>query len=369
MPAGRGIELKICTIVGARPQFIKSAAVSCALKMKMIMQEVLIHTGQHYDRMMSDVFFDDLGIDPPGYNLGIGSGHHGMQTGRMLEAIETVLCDERPDWVLVFGDTNSTLAGALAAAKLHIPVGHVEAGLRSFNRRMPEEVNRVLADHLSELLFAPTATAVQNLAREGLCGSKVRLVGDVMYDAALLYGVRAQERSRILASLDLQPKRYILATIHRAENTDEPNRLRAIVEALDAVGRECPVILPLHPRTRNALERAKLMETLGTRVQAIAPVGFLDMLMLEMHAALVVTDSGGVQKEAFFYKVPCVTVRDETEWVELLESGWNHLVPPRSGGAMASAILARIAKQGVETSPYGDGRAANKICDMLAVAS
>jgi UDP-GlcNAc3NAcA epimerase len=340
--------------------------VSHEFRAKTRIREVLIHTGQHYDQMLSDVFFSDLGIPKPAYNLGVGSGPHGAQTGRMLESIEAVLIDERPDWVLVYGDTNSTLAGALAAVKLHLPVAHVEAGLRSFNRRMPEEINRVLADHLSELLFAPTATALKNLAREGIDGPRIKLVGDVMYDAALLYGVRARERSRILDTLNLPPQGYILATIHRPENTEDQNRLKAIVAALTAITRDYRVVFPLHPRTRNALEREGLMEILSAGVEVIPPVGFLDMLLLEMHAALIATDSGGVQKEAFFYKVPCVTLRDETEWIELLESNWNHLLPPLTGTELAPAILARVGTHGAEISPFGDGCSAQKICDSLA---
>lgn len=358
--------MKICTIVGARPQFIKSAPVSFALRTKGSLDEVLIHTGQHYDSNMSSVFFEDLGIPQPHYNLGVGSGSHGAQTGRMLEAIEVVLINETPDWLLVYGDTNSTLAGALAAAKLHIPIAHVEAGLRSFNRQMPEEVNRVLTDHLSEILFAPTTAAIGNLASDGIDDSKVRLVGDVMYDAALFYGAQARERSRIMEVLNLQSKGYILVTIHRAENTDEPRRLKAIVEALSIVGREWPVVFPLHPRTRNAVKRAGLMGVLESRVKLVDPIGYLDMVMLEMNAALLTTDSGGVQKEAFFYQVPCVTLRDETEWVELVESGWNRLLPPLPGIELAPAILAAIGTRGITINLFGDGKASKKIADTLA---
>lgn len=358
--------MKICTIVGARPQFIKAATVSHALQTQSVFKEVLIHTGQHYDSNMSDVFFEELGIPRPDYHLGIGSGSHGAQTGRMLEAIESVLQRETPNWVLVYGDTNSTLAGALAAAKLHIPVAHVEAGLRSFNRRMPEEINRVLTDHLAELLFAPTATAVTNLANEGVSDPKIRLVGDVMYDAAIYYGTRARDRSRILECLGLRPKGYILATIHRAENTDESQRLTAIVEGLTITGERWPVVLPLHPRTRGAVQRTGLLKVLESRVRVIEPVGYLDMVMLEVQAALVATDSGGVQKEAFFYQVPCVTLRDETEWVELVELGWNQLITPTNADAVAQAILGSIGRYGKRALPYGDGHAADLIVRELA---
>lgn len=360
--------MKICSIIGARPQFIKSAPVSSAMRAAGSIREVLIHTGQHYDNNMSDVFFEELGISPPDYHLGVGSGSHGTQTGRMLEAIEGVLVGEVPDWVLVYGDTNSTLAGALAAAKLQIPVAHVEAGLRSFNRRMPEELNRVLTDHLSEMLLAPTTTAAANLGREGIKDSKVWLVGDVMYDAAMLYGNLARQRSTILTVLGLRPQSYILVTIHRAENTDDTKRLEAIAKGLLRIGREWPVVFPLHPRTRGALERAGLLGELKLRMQVIDPVGYLDMVMLEMQAALVVTDSGGVQKEAFFYQVPCVTLREETEWVELVELGWNRLAPPVLGTGLAPAILAALDTSGVPAQPFGDGHAAKKIADLLASA-
>ncbi len=250
---------KIVTVVGARPQFIKAAAVSRALRAHPAVQELLVHTGQHYDDNMSQIFFDELGIPPPDYHLAIGSGRHGEQTGKMLAAIEDLLLDTQPDWVLVYGDTNSTLAGALAAAKLHIPIAHVEAGVRSFNRRMPEEVNRVLTDHVADLLLAPTPVAVENLRREGLPPAAIHLVGDCMYDVALHYAAQAEGRSRVLERLGIEPGTYLLATIHRAENTDEPTRLQAIFAGLYDVARDLPVVLPLHPRTRAALERAGLL--------------------------------------------------------------------------------------------------------------
>ena len=312
--------MKIVTIVGARPQFIKAAPVSRELRKQHT--EVLVHTGQHYDENMSAVFFRELEIPEPDCNLGIGSGSHGQQTGAMLGGIEAVLIAEQPDWVLVYGDTNSTLAGALAAAKLHIKVAHVEAGLRSFNRRMPEEVNRVLTDHVSDMLFCPTQTAVKNLAREGLTEG-VHLVGDVMHEALLWAAERARTQSVILDRLVLMKKGFLLATVHRAENTDDPVRLRAIVEAL--VSLDDPIVFPIHPRTRKALDRLEF-PTLPSRVKVIEPVGYLDMVHLEQSARTIMTDSGGIQKEAYWLGVPCVTLRDETEWVETVESGWNVLV-------------------------------------------
>ncbi len=361
--------LKCVTVVGARPQFIKAAVVSRQILARDDIREVLVHTGQHYDSNMSDVFFEEMDIPKPDYHLGVGSGTHGAQTGQMLAAIERVLLAEQPNWLLIYGDTNSTLAGAVAACKLHIPVAHVEAGLRSFNRRMPEEMNRVLADHASELLFAPTETAVANLAREGIVGDQVINVGDVMYDAALFYGEKALYGSRILEQLELEAGAYILSTVHRAENTDDPARLRVILEGLAAVAREVPVILPLHPRTRATLTRLGLDGEAARRIRIVDPVGYLDMVMLEKHARLVVTDSGGVQKEAFFHGVPCVTLRDETEWVELVELGWNRLLPPLPGGELAPAILAALGTRGGEARPYGDGRAADRIVERLLAGS
>lgn len=315
--------MKVITIIGARPQFIKAAVVSRAFcEARPDVTEVLLHTGQHYDANMSEVFFDELAIPRPAYNLGIGGGTHGQNTGRMIEAIERVLSDERPAWVLVYGDTDSTLAGALAAAKLHIQVAHVEAGLRSFNRRMPEEINRVLTDHASDLLFTPTDTATRNLSNEGIRGEKVQQVGDVMYDAALFYAAKAEQRSAILRTLGVESQRYVLATIHRQENVDDPERLAQILDGL--AKSMLPVIWPLHPRTKMRIAQFFLSIPVGITV--VDPVGYLDMVMLEKNASLIVTDSGGVQKEAYFHQVPCVTVRHETEWVELVEEGANILV-------------------------------------------
>ncbi len=359
------MTISVVTIVGARPQFIKAAAVSRVLRNAPGMKEVLVHTGQHYDASMSDVFFEELEIPPPEYNLGIGSGTHGAQTGRMLGAIECVLQHECPNWVLVYGDTNSTLAGALAAAKLHLPVAHVEAGLRSFNRSMPEEINRVLTDHVSGLLFAPTQAAVVNLRHEGIAESQIRLVGDVMYDAALFFGARADERSDVLERLELVPRRYILGTIHRAENTDDPARLGAIFEAMALASEELPVILPLHPRTRKALEHHGALGPASRCLRFLDPVGYLDMVRLERNARLIVTDSGGVQKEAFFYRVPCVTLRDETEWVELVALGWNRVVPPVSAHAVHEGIRRGLDVVGEEGNPYGNGAAGQQILANL----
>jgi len=358
--------LKIISIVGARPQFIKAAAVSRVLRKTQGVREVLVHTGQHYDANMSEVFFKELEIPRPDYNLGIGSATHGAQTGRMLEAIEEVLLREKPDWVLVYGDTNSTLAGALAAVKLHIPVAHIEAGLRSFSRRMPEEINRVLTDHASDILFAPTKAAVENLRREGISEERIQLVGDVMYDVALYYGKKADCRSQILNQLELKPKEYILATIHRAENTDDPQRLRAIFEGFSEVAQEIKVVLPLHPRTRAALVEVGLYDKVARSVCLIEPVGYLDMVMLEKNARVIATDSGGVQKEAFFYRVPCLTLRDETEWVELVDLGWNRIIPPTSKERVSAGICENLQTSGGSDGyPYGDGESAERIVHLL----
>jgi len=354
--------MKVVTVIGARPQFIKAAVVSRAFREYFPnVTEIIVHTGQHYDANMSDVFFEELDIPFPNHHLGIGGGTHGQNTGRMIERIEALLTDMSPDWVLVYGDTDSTLAGALAASKLHIPVAHVEAGLRSFNRRMPEEINRVLTDHLSEILLTPTEAADLNLAREGIQKSAVRRVGDVMYDAAIYYAKRARERSTVLQNFQLEPKSYVLATAHRAENTDDPTRLSGIVQGLSAS--PLPVIWPLHPRTRKRLAAFEI--DLPRNLNPIEPVGYLDMVSLESNAALIATDSGGVQKEAYFHGVPCITLREETEWVETVESGWNRLV-----GADAESIGAALQEREVpkttQSALYGDGRAGVSIVNILA---
>ena len=362
--------MKCLTIIGARPQFVKAATVSRAFKSTTDIQEILVHTGQHYDENMSGIFFEELAITKPKYNLNIGSGSHGVQTGRMLEAIEQVLLTEKPDWVLVYGDTNSTLAGALAATKLHIRVAHVEAGLRSFNRKMPEEINRVLTDHSSDLLFPPTEIAVKHLQQEAIPKEKIYLVGDVMYDAALFYSQQAENKSEILHRLKLEFNNYILATIHRAENTDNPQKLQNIFEALTIINQEIKIILPLHPRTKNALSRQGMLEKNLKELQIIEPVGYLDMVMLEKNAKLIATDSGGVQKEAFFHNIPCVTLREETEWVELVEIGWNSLVSPSLDAKEIYSLMQSCLIQGnrKKTNLYGNGDSAIKIVKVLQSA-
>lgn len=343
------MQRKIVTVVGARPQFIKAAALSRAIRETDRLTEVMIHTGQHFDPNMSDLFFDELAIPKPKHYLDVNGGGHGDMVGRMLLAIEPILIDEKPDWVVVYGDTNSTLAGSLAAAKLHIPVAHVEAGLRSFNRRMPEEINRVVTDHLSTLHLCPTAVAVANLAAEGVV-EEVHHVGDVMYDATLFALERAAGSSNILARLGLQPKHYSLATVHRAENTDNPAQFREVVQFLLEQSCRNPIVLPLHPRTRQAAAR---MEVSLKGLHVIEPVGYIDMAKLLHSAAEVYTDSGGLQKEAYFHRVPCTTLRDETEWTETVENGWNRLWkgPPHVSRS--------------EINEYGDGRTAFKIVDLL----
>lgn len=327
-----------------------------------------MHTGQHYDSNLSDVFFDELEIPRPDINLGVGSGTHGAQTGRMLEALEATLLREKPDWVLVYGDTNSTLAGALAAVKLQIPVAHVEAGLRSYNRRMPEEVNRVLTDHISNLLFAPTTIAVRNLEREGVSQERIHLTGDVMYDAALYYRERSDASSRVLEKLGLVGQTYALTTIHRAENTDDSERITAIVHGLIEVAQDLTVVMPLHPRTRRALTELGLLRVVLDKLTILEPVGYLDMVQLERNASVIVTDSGGVQKEAYFYRVPCVTLRDETEWIELVDAGWNRLLPPTDPKRIRDGVLGAVGRQGDPIDLYGAGNAAEKIVAILRSA-
>lgn len=350
----------VVTIIGARPQFIKAAVVSRAFR-ELGVVEKIVHTGQHFDANMSDVFFEELEIPRPTRHLGIGGGSHGQNTGRMIEAIEGVLLQIRPDWVLVYGDTDSTLAGAVAAVKLHIPVAHVEAGLRSFNRRMPEEINRVLTDHAASLLFAPTTVAVAHLKNEGVSDPSVKLVGDVMYDAALFYGDKAEKVSTVLSKLGVAPRSYCLATIHRAENTDDAKRLSLILDGFSIF--DSKVILPLHPRTRSRI--ASLGLEIPSCVTVVEPVGYLDMVMLEKNANLIATDSGGVQKEAFFYRVPCVTLRNETEWTELVEAGWNRLALPEDGRSIASVMHEAMDSRGRDVEPYGSGDAAVRIAECL----
>ena len=352
-------------MLGARPQFVKASVVSRALQ-KDGVREIIVHTGQHYDEGLSKVFFEELEIPEPQVNLGIGSMPHGAQTGRMLEGIERVLGKEKPDCVLVYGDTNSTVAGALAAAKMHIPVAHVEAGLRSHNRRMPEEINRILTDHVSEQLFAPTEAAVANLLREGIDVSRIHAVGDTMYDASLHFAGKAQETSRILERWSLAAQQYLLVTVHRAENTDDAEKMRNICCALAELSAGLPVIWPVHPRSRQILEKLDLIGNLPHEVRVIKPVGYLDMVMLEMNARVIATDSGGVQKEAYFYRVPCVTLREETEWIELVDLGWNRLAPPTTISGVRSAVTEAIGHpQGAVAQPYGTGDSARRIVETL----
>jgi len=363
-------RVRIVSVVGARPQFVKAATVSRAIAAYnetgrgSTLEEKLVHTGQHYDDNMSEVFFEELEIPRPAYNLGVGSGSHGEQTGRILERTEQVLLGEKPDLVLVYGDTNSTLAGALAAAKLHIPVAHVEAGLRSFVRAMPEEINRVLTDHISDLLFCPTPTAVTNLTREGI-GRGVHRVGDVMYDSTLFYARKAASLEEdTLRRLGIAPKSFYLATVHRAENTDNQERLAGIFEAFGAIAtQDCPVIVPLHPRTVKYIRQYGLR--VSDAVSIIEPASYLEMVVLEKNAHKILTDSGGVQKEAYFLGVPCVTLRDETEWVETVEAGWN-ILAGSDQRAIVTAVNAPAPPAMPQGGVYGNGDAATRICEILA---
>jgi len=353
--------MKVVSVFGARPQFVKAALVSRQFR-RCEVQEVAINTGQHYDELMSDVFLRELQMTTPDYNLEVGSATHAVQTARILERTEEVLIQEQPDAVIVYGDTNSTVGGSLAAAKLHIPVVHVEAGLRSFNRRMPEELNRIVTDHLSDLLLAPSVAAAARLLDEGIPKSKVTIVGDIMYDAVLAH-LDLAERSTLLKRLSLETQGYVLCTVHRAENTDDPQRLSRLVQALTTVSGYLPVVFPVHPRSRKAMEFSGLKVTSEGRLLLIDPVGYLDMLALERNAAVVSTDSGGVQKEAFFLGVPCVTLRNETEWTELVDAGWNTLAPPDGSVDISGMILSAVGRKGLPgVQPYGDGNAAKKIC-------
>ncbi len=349
--------MKVVTVVGARPQFIKAAPLSVALRRAH--REVLVHTGQHYDAGMSAVFFDELGIPEPDHNLGVGSGPHGEQTGAMLAPLEAIMQAERPDAVVVYGDTNSTLAGALVAAKLGIPIAHVEAGLRSFNRAMPEEVNRIVTDHLSAWLLVPSAVSARQLRDEGVAGG-IHVVGDIMYDAVRQHGRHAADRSRVLETVGVVTGGYAACTVHRAENTDDAGRLGAILEGLGRLG--VPVVLPLHPRTRARLERAGL--TVSPAVRVVEPLGYLDMLRLVEAASLVLTDSGGLQKEAYYLGTPCVTLREETEWVETVTAGWNVLAGA-DAGRIAAAASAMRRPPSARPDLYGDGDTARRIVEVL----
>ena len=362
--------MKLVTIIGARPQIIKAAAVSRAIvehnkkDAERPILETIVHTGQHYDKNMSQVFFEELDIPEPDYNFGIGSGPHGEQTSKMLQKIEATLVKERPDCCLVYGDTNSTLAGALAAVKLHICVAHIEAGLRSFNRRMPEEINRVVTDHISDLLFCPTEKSIDNLSKEGISAG-VHQVGDVMFDCIRFYAKRAKAvEQKTLKSLDIRPKSYYLATVHRAENTDDSMRLTNIFEALDEIATaNCPVVLPLHPRTVKYAQKHGLK--FANCVRAIQPVSYLEMVVLENNARLILTDSGGVQKEAYWFNVPCITLRDETEWVETVESGWNILTGANKHHIIDCARHGHRLQDKSPESVCGNGDAADQICKVI----
>ena len=353
--------MKIVTVIGARPQFIKAAVVSRAIAAHKDIKEVIVHTGQHFDANMSDIFFEEMCIPTPDYNLNVNGLGHGAMTGQMLEKIETVLLQEKPDWVLVYGDTNSTIAGALAAKKLHIKVGHVEAGLRSFNMDMPEEINRILTDRISDILFCPTETAVNNLKKEGYENINCRIVrnGDVMQDAAFFYAGRA-----VRPKADI-PEEFVLCTVHRAENTDDPERLRNIFSALEEISKTCRVVLPLHPRTKGKLS-AIGYDTNNSHILFIEPVGYLEMVWMLKHCRLVMTDSGGLQKEAYFFDKYCITLRDETEWVELVKYGYNFLAGDDKGKIIS--LYNHISdKNNIEqkTPLYGNGNAGDLIVETL----
>lgn len=356
--------MKVLTVIGARPQFIKAAVVSNALRARNI-EEFLVHTGQHFDENMSKVFFDEMGISEPQANLGISGGTHGKMTGEMLVEVEKLVIEQKPDWVLVYGDTNSTLAGSLAASKLNVPSAHVEAGLRSDNRNMPEEINRILTDHASDLLFAPTITAFNRLMSEGIDGKKIVRTGDVMLDAAITFQKIALANSTILSDLNLTEQSFALCTVHRAENVDNPKILEWIVNGLNENSKEIPIVLPLHPRTKAKLNEFCLLEKISSAIKLIPPVGFLDILVLQSSSSLIITDSGGMQKEAFFQRKPCVTLRAETEWVELLQDGHNRLAIPIVDSIKEKSVNAMKANIDWSVDLYGDGHSSETITDSL----
>ena len=349
--------MKLLTVVGARPQFVKAATVSRVVAKTDFLEEQIIHTGQHFDKNMSDVFFSEMKIPVPHYNLGISNLGHGAMTGQMMEGLEKIFIAQKPDWVLVYGDTNSTLAAALAASKLHIKVAHVEAGLRSFNMKMPEEVNRILTDRISNLLFCPTDTAVQNLKKEGFENFENKIIqcGDVMYDAALFYQDFEKQ-----PGFDL-PNEYVLATVHRAENTNDLKKLKIIIDTFNEISKSIPIIFPIHPRTKKILEQ----HNIRTNFKLIPPVGYLEMIHLIRNSKMVMTDSGGLQKEAYFFKKPCLTLRDQTEWMELIQAGANKLTPITSVDILSNFEQMLSFSGSFDTQLYGDGHAAEKIIQHL----
>jgi UDP-GlcNAc3NAcA epimerase len=355
--------MKIVTIIGARPQFIKAAALSREFAKHSCIKEIIIHTGQHFDKNMSDVFFEEMQIPRPNYHLNINGLGHGAMTGQMLEGIEKILIDERPDFVLVYGDTNSTLAGALASKKLHLKLVHVEAGLRSFNMLMPEEINRVLTDRISDILFVPTKQAIQNLDKEGFENFDCEIVncGDIMQDAALFYSKRAAEKSTIIQTLGLESSSFVLATIHRAENTDDLKRLVSIVGALNEINKTFKVVSPVHPRTRAIFEK----NNIKTDFVCIDPVGYFDMIQLMSNCSLICTDSGGLQKEAYFFNKYCITFRDQTEWVELVENGYNRITGANKDFILDAFGYFKEKPFHKATELYGAGNASKTIADFL----
>jgi len=354
--------MRIVTVVGARPQIIKAAAFSNSLIGYSSIEEIIVHTGQHYDQNMSDVFFEELGLPLPSYNLGVGSGSHAYQTGKMMIGLEKLVDELSPGIIVVYGDTNSTLAGSIVAAKTHTPLAHIEAGLRSFNKMMPEEINRIVTDRLSDILFCPTEASMQNLRNEGCSEDSMHLVGDVMYDSCLYFGNLSMEKSNITQDLGIVPGEYVLATVHRAENTDDEVVLGNIISTLDELSKRIRVVFPLHPRTKSRVVG------LSHGITFIDPVGYLDMIELEKNSKAIITDSGGVQKEAYFHRVPCITIRTETEWVELVESGWNTLIDPNNPIELRRGIFSAVENPStgrMDKEMYGGGRASENIRDEI----
>ena len=358
---------KIISVIGARPQFIKTSMVSNKLNLLPNIEEIIIHTGQHFDKNMSDIFFQQLNIPKPKYNLNINSGNHGEMTGKMIIELEKVLLIEKPDLVILYGDTNSTLAGAISASKLKIPIAHIESGLRSFCFGMPEEINRIVTDRLSTLLFTPSEIAANQLKNEGVDPLKIFTVGDVMYDAALYYGSLSNKNSisnKLIRNV-ITSKKYCLVTVHRAENTDEVNIFNIIIKSLNRLSQDLKVIFPIHPRSLKVLKQLDVYKFLSSNFIIIDPVSFLEMIELEKNASLIITDSGGVQKEAFFYKVPCVTIRNETEWTELIDFGWNKLSPPSNSDKLYMDYISMLGIKGKKNKLYGNGDSANQIVKTI----